>query len=188
MRQNTWGLPSATRRITPSAGASTGWKHQHRGRQVEAHDARPNSLAYLAGYEDATEQAYVVRTLAHDRLIQVPRSYAPAELFPVVSGQSAPGARLLRWSVYALLGVGLGGLGGLLLGVPVVLVACVQLARFARRVQRWRQRQQGPAGHPMLPPAAGTERLRLLGALGQGVLAIVLGSLLLGLLAWHLLG
>lgn len=129
-----------------------------------------------------------MRSLGDDRVIQVPRSYAAAEPFPLVSGQRAPGARLLRWSRYALLGVGVGGFGGILLGVPVVLAAGVQLARLTRRVRRWRKRRRGLAESPLLPAAASAERLRLLGALGQGVLAIVLGLLLLGLLAWHFVG
>jgi hypothetical protein len=130
---------------------------------------------------------YLVQALSDGHLLQVPKSRAPVEPFPPVSGQRVHGARLLRWSVYALLGVGLGGLGGVLLGVPVVLATSVQLARFARRVRRWRRDRQGAAGIPVLPTAASAERLRLLSAFGQGLLAIALGSLLLGLLAWRLL-
>lgn len=188
MRQDTWGPPAPARRMPPSAAASPRWVRRNAAQQVEAHYERPDARAYLAVYEALTERAYMVRTLSDDRVIQVPKSYAPSDPFPVVSGQRAPGVHLLHWSVIALFGVGLGGLGGILLGVPVVLAACVQLARFARRVRRWRQRRPGVTDDPRLPAAATVERLRLLGALGQGLLAIALGCLVLGLVAWHLLG
>lgn len=186
MRQNAWRPASVPRGPSTPAGSSTRWSRQNAVRQVAAHQEYPDSHAYVVRYAEATEHVYLVQAISDDRLLQVPKSYAPAELFPIVNTQRAPGARLLRWSVYALLGVGLGGLGGVLLGVPVVLAALVQLARFARRVRRWRRSRQGPAGNPALPAAAGSERLRLLGAFGQGLLAIVLGGLLLCLFAWHL--
>jgi len=138
-------------------------------------------------YEEATERVYLVHALPNDHVIQVPKSYAPAEPFPLVSGQHVRGVRLLRWSIYALLGVGLGGFGGILLGVLVVLVAGAQLARFSRRIRQWRRGRQSASGIPALPAAASAERLRLLAALGQGLLAIALGTLLLALLAWRLL-
>jgi hypothetical protein len=119
-------------------------------------------------------------------MIKVPKSYAPVEPFPQTSGQHARGARVLRWSGYALLAVGLGGLGGVLLGFLVVLAAGIQLARFSWRVRRWRRGRQGASSIHPLPASASAERLRLLGALGQGLLAVALGSLLV-LLAWHLL-
>ena len=137
-------------------------------------------------YAAAAEQEYLVRTLENDHILQVPKHYAPSEPFPPERGLPPPGGRLLRWSAYALLLVGLGGLGGVLLGVLVVLVAGVQLARFSLRVRRWRRRHKA-AGIPMVPAVASAERVRLLSALGQGLLAVVLGSLLLALLAWRLL-
>jgi hypothetical protein len=186
VRQNAWRPVSVPQGTSTAVGSSARWNRQNAGQQTAAHQEYPDSHAYVVRYTEATEQVYLVQALSDDQLLQVPKSYAPAEQFPIVSSQRAPGARLLRWSVYALLGVGLGGLGGVLLGAPVVLAAGVQLARFARRVRRWRRSRQGTAGIPALPAAAGSERLRLLGAFGQGLLAIVLGGLLLWLLTWHL--
>lgn len=162
-----------------------------------SHPAVPSSRApsprtgrhrevYQVSYEAAAEQEYLVRTLENGQFLRVPKHYAPSEPFPPERGQPPPGGRLLRWSAYALLLVGLGGLGGVLLGVPVVLAAGVQLAHFSLRVWRWRRRHRA-ANTPVLPAVASAERVRLLSALGQGLLAVVLGSLLLALLAWRLL-
>lgn len=186
MRHNAWRSPSAPRGVSPAAGSAIRWRHQNAGHQVGARQNYPDPHAYIVRYAEATERAYLVQAISDDQLLQVPKSYAPAEPFPLASSQHAPGARLLRWSVYALLGVGLGGLGGVLIGVPVVLAASVQLTRFARRVRRWRRDRQEADRIPALPAAASDERLRLLSAFGQGLLAIVLGGLLLRLLAWHL--
>jgi hypothetical protein len=186
MRDNAWRSPSSTRGVSPAAGSSTRRRHQPAGRQVVAQQEYPDPDAYIVRYAEVREREYMVQGLSDDRLLQVPKSYAPAEPFPLARGQHAPGARLLCWSVYALLGVGLGGIGGVLLGVLVVLAALVQLARFARHVRRWRRGRQGAAGIPALPAAASAERLRLLSAFGQGLLALALGSLLLMLFAWRL--
>lgn len=137
-------------------------------------------------YAAAAEQEYLVRTLKNDHFLRIPKHYAPSEPFPPERGQPPPGGRLLRWSASALLLVGLGGLGGILLGVLVVLAAGVQLARFSLHVRRWRRRHRA-AGIPVVPAAASAERVRLLSALGQGLLAVALGSLLLALFAWRLL-
>ena len=186
MRPGTQGPFLSRNRLPPLAASAARPPRQRAGRQLEARQERPDPQAYRVRYEDATERVYLVHALADDHVIQVPKSYAPAEPFPPVSVQHARGARLLRWSVYALLGVGLGGFGGILLGVPVVLAAEVQLARFSRHARRWRRDRQGASGIPPLPAAASAERLRLLGALGQGLLAIALGSLLLVLLTWRM--
>ncbi len=120
-------------------------------------------------------------------LVSVPKHYAVAEPFPVTTGRKAPGARLLRWSAYALLAAVCGGGGGILLGVLVTLVATVQLQRFALRVRRWRRRHRRSDGSSVLPAAASAQRLRLLTAWVQGMLAIVIGGALLALVLWHLL-
>lgn len=155
-----------------------------------SHLPRPNTgrhlEVYQVRYEASAEQEYLVRTLAHDHILRVPKRHAPAEPFPPERGQPPPGGRLLRWSTYAALGVGLGGLGGVLLGVPVVLASGVLFARFTFRVWRWRRHHRA-AGIPVVPAAASAERVRLLSALGQGMLAVTLGSLLFALLAWRLL-
>lgn len=153
----------------------------------ETRQGRQVPQTHYVRYEDATERMYLVRTLDDDRLIQVSKRYALSEPSAPARVQSPRSARLLRWSMYALMGVGLGGLGGMLLGVLVVLAAGTQLVGFSRRLRRWRREQQEASGIPALPAVASAERLRLLGALGQGLLAVALGSLLLALFLWHLL-
>lgn len=153
----------------------------------EARQGRQAPQTYYVRYEDATERMYLVRTLDDDRLIRVSKRYALSEPFAAARVQLPPSARLLRWSTYALMGVGLGGLGGMLLGVLVVLVAGTRLVGFSMRLRRWRREQQEASGIPTLSAAASAERLRLLGSLGQGLLAVAVGSLLLALLLWHVL-
>jgi hypothetical protein len=134
-------------------------------------------------YEDATNRVYLVRALFNDHLIQVPKRYARAMPFPPSRDQHLAGAGLQRWSAYALLAAGLGGLGGILLGSMVAVVAWVRLLGFSQRVRGWRP----GAGRPqMLPVAASEERLRLLGAVSQGLLAALLGAVVLALIVWHL--
>jgi hypothetical protein len=170
--------------LAPPPARSAG----HRiGRHQEARSERWGPQAYIVRYEEATERAYLVQALHDAQMIKVPKSYAPVEPFPLISGKHARGVRVLRWSGYALLAVGPGGLVGVLLGFLVVLAAGIQLVRFSWRVRRWRRGRQGASGIHPLPASASAERLRLLGALGQGLLAVALGSLLLVLLTWHLL-
>ncbi len=175
----------------PAAGspavASPPARQGHRRRE------RPGEIAHFASFVRQSEEAYVVRdldaldALGDGDLVSVPKHYAVAEPFPVATGRKAPGARLLRWSAYALLAAVCGGVGGVLLGALVTLVATVQLQRFALRVRRWRRRRRGPDGSPVLPAAASAQRLRLLTAWVQGMLAIVIGVALLALVVWRLL-
>lgn len=187
VRQGTREPFSSVRGSPHPVGSFSQSLRQPARQKRETYQEQPSPHAYIVRYEEATEREYLVRTLADDHLLQVPKSYAPADPFPLVNGQRVRGTRLLRWSRYALLSVGLGGLLGVLLGLLVVLATGVQLARFSWRVRRWRRRRQSTSGIPPLPTAASAERLRLLGALGQGLLAVVLGTLLFVLLAWHLL-
>jgi len=82
-----------------------------------------------------------------------------------------------------MLAVSLGGAPGVLLGIFVVLTAAIRLARFGVRTRRWRYRHRRLDGGTPFPAEASIERVRLLAALGQGVVAIVLGSAVLALLA-----
>jgi hypothetical protein len=167
------GAPSARRIL-----GSDAWQDE------EAEEEPPASAPRYVRYQDTTPREYIVRALSNDRVIQVPRQFARATPFPPTRDQPAPGAGLLRWSSYALLAVGLGGLGGVLLGGIVALVAAVRLMRFSEHARSWRRRSGG-TGPRALPAAASAERLRLLGALGQAMLAALLGSALLLLLIWH---
>jgi hypothetical protein len=177
----------------------------HHARQRRHRREGRGEIAYSAAFVRQSDTAYVVRDLdtfgdpddlggVHDQgagdVVVVPKHYAVAEPFPAPRAGQVPGTRLLRWSTRALLAAVCGGLGGILLGGLVTLVATVQLQRFARRVRRWRRRSRGADGNPMppaLPAAASAERLRLLTAWVQGMLAILLGVALLALILWHLL-
>lgn len=187
MRQDTREPFSEVGGAAHSARFSPRSLRQRAAWHPEAHQGRQVPKTYYVRYEDATERLYLVRTLDDDRLIRVSKRYALSEPSDSARVQPPRSARLLRWSTYALMGVGLGGLGGMLLGVLVVLVAGMHLVGFSLRLRRWRREQQEASGNPTLPTVASAERLRLLGALGQGLLAVALGSLVLALLLWHVL-
>jgi len=144
-------------------------------------------VAHLAAFVREGDRAYLVRDLDGGHLVAVPKRYAVAEPFLPIRRRQAPGARLLRWSAYALFAALCGGLGGILLGVLVTLLAAIQLGRFALRVRRWRLRHRRSNGAMLLPAAAGAERLRLITAWAQGLLAVIVGAALLAFLLWHLL-
>jgi hypothetical protein len=146
----------------------------------------------IVAFTDLRDGAYLVRDLDEGHLLRVPRGSAQPEQFPPQGGQrrqTQRGALLLRVSKYALIGAFLGGVGGVLLGVLVALCAVIQLGRFKVRVRRW-QRRSRMGRHDvqdLLPASASSERSRLLGALGQGVLAAVLGAGVCLLLLPHVL-
>jgi hypothetical protein len=143
----------------------------------------------IVAFSDQRDGAYLVRDLDENQLLRVPKGYAQLELFPPTQGQPRRGALLLRLSKYALIGAVLGGVGGLLLGTLVALAAMIQLGRFNRRVRRWRHHgrsEQGDLAH-LLPAIATGERSRVLGALGQGALAAVVGAGVCLLLLPHVL-
>ena len=85
---------------------------------------------------------------------------------------------MLRLSWLALAGAVCGGVAGVLLGMAIILVALARLASLSRRVRHSRQRRSRGAA---VPETVTIERLRLLAALGQGVLAVFLGTLVLAL-------
>jgi hypothetical protein len=157
-----------------------------------ARRSRAESSHLLVRYESQTPDQYLVRDLAGDEMIEVPKRYASPVPFPVTPRPHQRGARLLRWSAWALAGAWFGGALGVALGTLVVLVALLQLSEFGGRVRRWRR--QGPSSDEapgLLPAAAAMERQRLRAALGQGLLAVLLGAgvmaLLLPYLGPHLL-
>jgi hypothetical protein len=167
----------------PPASASPRAHRRHRRR------AEPGEVAHFAAFVRQSDDAYEVRDLEgleDGDLVLVPKHYAVAEPFPVTNGRKAPGARLLRWSGYALLAAVCSGVGGIVFGALVTLIATVQLQRFSRRVRRWRRQFRRANGSPTLPSAASAERLRLLTAWVQGMFAVVIGALLLALVMWRL--
>lgn len=138
----------------------------------------PRALAPLVvRFVEQTDTDYAVGELRGPRTALVPKQRAVAARFPPVSRLDAPGRRLLLWSVFALIGVGLGGIGGIVLGGLVVVVALLRLARFSGKVHRWRRVQRARGEQVHLPAAATSERLCLLAALGQGLVAAAAGAL-----------
>jgi hypothetical protein len=136
-----------------------------------------NAQPFIVRYADQHERAYLVHELDSGDTVAVPKRRATDAVYPSRDGRRPPGALLLRWSTYALLGVVCGGVPGIVLGVIVVCGGLVRLAGFRARARRWLRRDGIP-----LPAIAATERLHLLAALGQGMLAILFGGLVLILL------
>jgi hypothetical protein len=130
-----------------------------------------------ARYLDEDDGSYLVGEPGGERTAQVQKRREIPELFPPGQGAHAPGVWLLRWSAAALVGAACGGVLGIALGGAVVCVALARLGRFAGRMGQWQRQRRGADGLPALPEAATIERLRLLSALGQGLLAAVLGGL-----------
>jgi hypothetical protein len=137
-------------------------------------------------YEDESTSTYVVRA-SGARQVLVPKARNGAEPFPITDGHQPLAARLAQWSAFALLGVALGGVGGIILGLPVVVVASVGLADHARRVRSWRDGHVGPDGVLPLPAPATTERLRLWTAFWQGLVALACGGAVIVFLSGRVL-
>lgn len=131
--------------------------------------------------EDDTE--YLVGEPGGSRTARVPKRRASTEPYsperPIMASE-----RLLRWSSYALLGVVCGGIVGIALGGLVILAAFIRLERLSGRIRRWRRQagkardRQSPPTLLLLPAEATRERMQLLAALGQGFVAMLLGSAL----------
>lgn len=145
--------------------------------------AAPLSGPRTARFLDESETAYLVGEPRGPQRAWVPKQRAAEESFLLERRHRGADVWLLRWSAYAVLGVACGGVVGVLLGGLVVVAALVRLAQFSRRVSRWRRRHRGLGAIPPLPAAATAERSRLLAAVGQGLLAILLGGLVFLVLA-----
>ena len=129
--------------------------------------------------EDGSD--YIVLDLLTGNERRVPKQRLALEMFPATRQYPLRGSTLLRLSGFALIGALLGGVVGIMLGSIVLVVALIRLAAFERRAHVWRSRQaQGVIQSRRrqrriaLPAAATSERLRLLTALGQSLLAIAL--------------
>lgn len=145
-----------------------------------AHDERGALPVPLqARYVAQTDTAYLVGEPGGTRTAHVQKRRAVSAPYPPPRGRDARGVGVLRLSSLALAGAVCGGVVGVLLGMAITLVALARLAALSRRVRRPRRR--GPRG-AALPEAMTTERLRLLAALGQGLLAVLLGALVLALM------
>jgi hypothetical protein len=143
--------------------------------------ATSGAIPRYVRYVDETADAYLVIDLRSGERHEVDKDRAPVPALSDGPERARHGAGLLRWSGWAVLCALLGGVGGVLLGVPVVLVALLRRAALLRRMRRWRRRHPGEA----LPAAAREEYDRMRAALWQGMLALLLGALLVGLLISH---
>lgn len=148
---------------------------------------KPDEAPLYVRYVDETSQAYMVRSLEDGAWMHVAKSRQATETFPVPPGARVPGAWLARWANWALVAAVAGGVGGILIGVFVAVMASLRLIRFRGRVRRWRQAENQPDSHRPLPAAATTERLRLRTAIWQGLLAAALGLFVFALLSGRVL-
>ncbi len=142
-------------------------------------DAQP----LVVRYAEEHEHTYLVHDFDSGDTVAVPKRRAADDLHPSRTGRRPPGTALLRWSKYALVGVVFGGAPGIVLGALIVFVSFVRLASFGVRARHWLHREEAAP----LPAIAATERLYLVAAFGQGVLAILLGGMVLALLLGRLL-
>jgi hypothetical protein len=136
----------------------------------------------LVRFIEQTETDYTVGELGGPRTALVPKQRAVADPFPAASRHQRSDRRLVRWSLYALVGASCGGVMGIVLGGTVAIVAMVRLAQFSMRVKRWRRGQRTHGATTRLPAAAMAERRCLMAAVGQGLLAAAAGLLVLLLL------
>jgi hypothetical protein len=151
-------------------------------RGTRRHPLRRALVPPMVRFLEQTDTEYAVGVLRGPRKALVPKRRVVADPFPSMSRQHMHDQRLLRWSLYALLGAGLGGIVGVVLGIVVVLMALLRLAHFSGKVRHWRRAQRAGEELVQLPVAATSERLCLLAAFGQGTLAIAVGLLVLLLL------
>jgi hypothetical protein len=132
------------------------------------------AVPQYVSYTNEETSIYLVRDLAAGQMRQVTKYRAPTP-FALRSVPNVPGTGVLRWSVVALIGAVIGGIGGPVLGVPIFLIAVVQKAALSGRMRRWRRRNAGK----LLPSAARIEYDLVRGAIWQSGLAIIIGSLVL---------
>jgi hypothetical protein len=131
-----------------------------------------DDVPVIAAFTEQSPDAYIVRDLDARRIVTVPKERARPDPFPPTPQQPVAGLIVLRTSCYALVLALLGGVGGIVLGVLVVFAAWIGLQRFGRRARQWRR------AHPdaLLPALARTEYDRLIGAVWQGLLALIIGA------------
>jgi hypothetical protein len=133
-----------------------------------------HAVPQYVSYTNEETGIYLVRDLAAGQMRQVTKYRAPTH-FALRSVPTIRGTAIFRWSVVALIGAVVGGIGGLVLGVPILLIAVVQKAGLSGRMRRWRRRNAGK----LLPPAARIEYDLVRGAMWQSGFAIIIGSLVL---------
>lgn len=130
----------------------------------------------IVRFLEEDDTGYLVGDPWSDRTARVSKHRAIAEPFSPDERRRGASERLLRWSSYALVGVIFGGIPAILLGCIVALAALIRLTGFSSRIHRWRQHRRASGDHSVLPVHATRERMQMLAALGQGLLAVALGS------------
>jgi hypothetical protein len=130
----------------------------------------------IVRFLEEDDTGYLVGDPWSDRTARVSKHRAIAEPFSPDERRRGASERLLRWSAYALVGVICGGIPAILLGGIVALAALIRLSGFSSRIHRWRKRRRASGEHSVLPVHATHERIQVLAALGQGLLAVALGS------------
>jgi hypothetical protein len=140
-------------------------------------------VPHYARYMDETADTYLVYDLRSGAQREVDKGRQSAPALSAQARRAVPGGLLLRVSLVAVALALVGGIGGLLLGIPVILIALGKRISLGGRIRRWHQR------HPqqLIPAAAREEFDRVRGALWQGLLALLLGILIMYLTLPHLL-
>jgi hypothetical protein len=133
----------------------------------------------IARFLEEDDTDYLVGDPWGNRTARVPKRRAFTDPSTPRPRRRTSSERLVRWSVYALVGAVCGGIVGPALGAVVVLAALIRLARLSRRIHRWQRRQKASGDWKALPAEVSRERMQMLAALGQGVVAIVVGSAVL---------
>ena len=133
----------------------------------------------IARFLEEDDTDYLVGDPWGDRTARVPKRRAFTDASSARLRRRTSSERLVRWSAYALVGAVCGGIIGTALGAVVVLAALIRLARLSGRIHRWQYRQLASSDQKALPEEATRERVQLLAALGQGGVAILLGSAVL---------
>lgn len=130
----------------------------------------------IVRFLEEDDTGYLVGDPWSDRTARVSKHRAIAEPFSLGERRRGASERLLRWSSYALVGIIFGGIPAIVLGCIVALAALIRLSGFSSRIHRWRKRRRASGDHTVLPVHATHERMQVLAALGQGLLAVAIGS------------
>jgi hypothetical protein len=133
----------------------------------------------IARFLEEDDTDYLVGDPWGNRTTRVPKRRAFMDPSTPRPRRRTASERLVRWSVYALVGAVFGGIVGTALGAVVVLAALIRLARLSRRIHRWQRRQKASGDWKALPAEASWERMQLLAALGQSAMAMLVGSAVL---------
>lgn len=131
-----------------------------------------------ARFLDQTGEHYLVEDLPNGEPIRVDKARSIPDPFPAHAQQPVPGSDLLRWSAFALGLSLLGGMGGIAVGSLTLALGIMRRIHLSVRLRRWQRRYPDAP----LPAAARGEYERLRATTWQSVLAVVLGSLVGGLL------